>query len=206
MDEFKTINDLIAETVKQSSYVTAIISSVIFIIYTLIVRIFDVVKSKNKDKPLLEMASAIKENTQNIVKLNEVLDETFKNAEKKKLRQCEKAIECAFKSFGFKLVQETTAIIAHNNINVNRQLIVDNINKLVSTEYYNLYSTLSIYEIKGLTISSKLKEEWIKEVSNTIINIIYDNQDSIARVTLMTNRLSIYMNEYTTYVVSKSFN
>ena len=70
MDEFKTINDLIAETVKQSSYVTAIISSVIFIIYTLIVRIFDVVKSKNKDKPLLEMASAIKENTQNIVKLN----------------------------------------------------------------------------------------------------------------------------------------
>ena len=200
MDEFKTINDLIAETVKQSSYVTAIISSVIFIIYTLIVRIFDVVKSKNKDKPLLEMASAIKENTQNIVKLNEVLDETFKNAEKKKL------IECAFKSFGFKLVQETTAIIAHNNINVNRQLIVDNINKLVSTEYYNLYSTLSIYEIKGLTIASKLKEEWIKEVSNTIINIIYDNQDSIARVTLMTNRLSIYMNEYTTYVVSKSFN
>lgn len=206
MDDFKTINDIITETIKESSQITAIISSVIFIIYTIVIKLFDIIKTKNKDKPLLEMASAIKENTQNIAKLNEVLDETFKDVENKKSRQCEKAIECAFKSFGFKLIQESTAIIIHNNINVNKQLIIDNINKLVSTAYYNMYSTLSIYDIKGFNVGNRLKEEWIKEVSDTIINIIYNGQDSVVRINAVNNRISIYINEYTTYIISKTFN
>lgn len=206
MGEFQTINDIINESIKNSSYITIVISSCIFICYTLIVRLIDYFKSKDKNKPLIEMANAIKENTANIVKLNGVLDKTLKDAEKKEVRQCACAIELSFKSFAFKVMQECTAIIAHNNIVANKELIKDNIHKLISTEYYKLYSTLSIYEINEINVASKLREEWIKEIADNIINIIYDGQDPIIRANQVNNKLNIYINGYATLINNKVFN
>ena len=84
--------------------------------------------------------------------------------------------------------------------------IINNINKLVSTEYYKLYSNLSVYEIKEVNVASKLKEEWIKEIADNIIAIIYNGQDAIARITQVSNRINISINEYSTYVNNKTFN
>ena len=142
MNDFQTINDVVNESVRNSSYVAVVISSSVFIIYTIIVKTIDYFKSKGKTKPLLEMAAALKENTANIVKLNSVLDKTLKDAERKEARQCVNAIEASFKSMSFRLLQECTAIIAHNNISDNKELITDNILKLVSGEYYKLYNGL----------------------------------------------------------------
>lgn len=206
MDDFQTINEIVNESVRSSSYITVIISSCIFISYTLIVKLIDYFKSKNKNKPLLEMANALKENTSNIVKLNSVLDKTLKDAEKKEIRQCERAIDLAFKGFGYRLAQECTAVIVHNNIDENKELIVGNINKLVSAEYYKLYSTLSAYEISEINVATKLKEEWIKEVADNLIAIVYDGQEAITRVTQVNNRLNIYLNEYSTFINNKVFN
>jgi len=206
MDDFQTINEIVNESVRNSSYITVIISSCIFISYTLIIKLIDYFKSKNKNKPLLEMANALKENTSNIVKLNSVLDKTLKDAEKKEIRQCERAIDLAFKGFGYRLAQECTAVIVHNNIDENKELIVGNINKLVSAEYYKLYSTLSAYEISEINVATKLKEEWIKEVADNLIAIVYDGQEAITRVTQVNNRLNIYLNEYSTFINNKVFN
>lgn len=206
MNEFQTINDIINESIKNSSYITVVISSCIFISYTLIVKLIDYFKSKDKNKPLIEMANAIKENTANIVKLNSVLDKTLKDAEKKEIRQCQCAIDLSFKSFAFKVMQECTAIIAHNNIVANKDLIKDNINKLISTEYYKLYSTLSIYEVNEINVASKLREEWIKEIADNIINIIYDGQEAIIRANQVNNKLNIYINGYATLLNNKVFN
>lgn len=206
MNDFQTINEVVNESVRNSSYITVIISSCVFICYTLIIKLIDYFKSKSKSKPLLEMAAALKENTSNIVKLNSVLDKTLKDAEKKEIRQCERAIELAFKGFGYRLAQECTAVIAHNNIDENKELIIGNITKLVSAEYYKLYSTLSVYEISEINVATKLKEEWIKEVADNLIAIIYDGQDSITRVTQINNRLNIYLNEYSTFINNKVFN
>lgn len=206
MNDFQTITEIVNESVRSSSYITVIISSCIFIIYTLIIKIVDYFKSKGRSKPLLEMANAIKENTANIVKLNSVLDKTLQEAERKKLRQCETAIELGFKSFGFKISQDCASIIAHNNIDKNKNLIVGNINKLVSTEYYKLYSTFSAYEINEVNVASKLKEEWIREVADNIVGIVYDGQEPIARITQLNSRLAIYISEYSTYINNKVFN
>ena len=206
MDDFQTINDIVNESIRNSSYITVIISSCVFILYTLVVKLIDYFKSKNRGRPLLEMAEAIKENTANIVKLNSVLDKTLKEAERKELRQCENTIELGFKSFAFKLTQEAIAVIIHNNIELNRSLIVGNLTKLVSTEYYKLYSIFSAYEINEVNVATKLKEEWIKEIADNIIAIVYDSQDSITRITQLNNRLNIYINEYSTYVKNKIFN
>ena len=206
MNELEVINEIIAESVRNSSYVTVIISSGVFILYTLIINLISYFKDKNKNKPLLEMANSIKENTAYIIKLSNVLDKTLQDTEKKQNVRCENAIDCSFKAFGFKLIQEVQNIIAHNNIEKNKEFIVANVNKLVSTGYYKLYSELSVYEIKEVNVASKLKEEWIKEIADNIIAIIYNGQDAIARITQVSNRVNISINEYSTYVNNKTFN
>lgn len=206
MEDLKTINDIVSESVRNSSYITVIISSSVYIIYTLIVRLIDYFKSKNKDKPLLEMSKAMREMGDNIAKLNTVLNKNFEDAEKKEIRQCDRAIQLGFKAMAFKLTQEATNIIARNNITKNEELIHSNINKLVSTEYYKLYSTLSAYEIKEVIVASKLKEEWVKELADAIITIIYDGQEPVIRVAHLNDRINILINDYSTFISNKIFN
>ena len=206
MNDFQTVNDIVNESVRNSSYYTVAISSCVFILYTLIVQLIGYFKGKAKNKPLIEMAEAIKENTENVVRLNGVLDKTLQGAEKKKVRQCESAIDLAFKASSLRIIQEAASIIAHNNIDKNKEFIVSNINKFVSTEYYRLYSALAIYEINDVNVASRLKEEWIKEIADNIVDIIYNGQDAMTRVTQINNRLNVCINEYSTYINNKTFN
>lgn len=206
MEDLKTITEIVDESVRNSSYVTVIISSSVYIIYTLIVRLIDYLKAKNKDKPLLEMSKAMREMGDNIAKLNAVINKNFEDAEKKEVRQCDRAIQLGFRALGFKISQECSSIIAHNNIDKNKELIRSNINKLVSTEYYKLYSTLSAYEINEVIVSSKLKEEWIKEIADAIIAIIYDGQEPIIRIAHINDKITILINDYSTFVSNKIFN
>ena len=206
MNDFQTINDIVNESVRNSSYYTVAISSCVFLVYTLITHLISYFKSKDKNKPLIEMAEAIKENTENVVKLNGVLDKTLQGAEKRKVRQCESAIDLAFKASELRIIQDACSIIAHNNIDKNKEFIVSNINKFVNTEYYKLYSALSIYEINDVNVASRLKEEWIKEVADNLIDIIYNGQDATTRITQINNRLNICISEYSTYINNKTFN
>ena len=206
MNDFQTINDIVNESVRNSSYYTVAISSCVFIVYTLIVQLIGYFKAKNKSKPMLEMSNALKEMATNIVKLNSVLDKTLKEADRKKVRQCEVAIDIGFRTFAYEISQEIVSIIAHNNIDKNKELIIGNINKLVSTEYYKLYSVLSAYEINEVNIASKLKTEWIEEIAKNIIAIVYNGQDAIDRITHINNRLDISIDEYSTFINNKIFN
>ena len=206
MYDFQTINDIVNESVRNSSYYTVAISSCVFILYTLIIQLIGYFKQKSKNKPMIEMSKAMQEMAANIVKLNSVLDKTLKEAERKKTRQCELTIETGFKTFAYKIGQEVVSIIAHNNIDKNKGLITGNIAKLVSTEYYKLYSSLSAYEINEVNVASRLKEEWIREVADNIIAIVYNGQDGITRITQINNRLNISISEYSTYINNKTFN
>lgn len=206
MNDFQAINQIIDESIRNSSYITVVISSGVFICYTLIVQLISFFKQKDKNKPLIEMAICIKENTTNIVKLNAVLDKIFKDAERKEAHKCKNTIDLGFKSLGAAISKEIELIIIHNNIEKNRQLILDNITKLVSTEYYKLYAILSDYEINETNVARRLKEEWIDELTKAIIDIVYDGQDSISRITQINNRVGIYISKYSTYVSNKTFN
>ena len=206
MNDFQTINDIVNESVRNSSYYTVAISSCVFILYTLIVNLISYFKTKSKNKPILEMSKAMKEMTENIVKLNAVLDKTFKEAERKEIHKCKNVIELAFRNFASRISQECEDIITHNNIEKNKEFITDNITKLVSTEYYKLYSILSSYEINEVNVANRLKEEWIKEVADNMIAIIYDGQEAISRINQLNNRLFVYIDEYSTYINNKTFN
>lgn len=206
MEDFNTLNQIINESIRNSSYVSVIISSCVFIIYSLINKIVEVVKQKDRNKPLLEMASAIKDISSNVVMLNNVLNKTIQDSERKEISKAKNVVSLVFNSFQANIIQKCNEMIVHNHINDNKTLITENVNKLVSTEYYKTYSILSNYEIKDSIISSKLKEEWIKELTDDILMIMYNQQDDVTRIIQLNNKVSLDLTEYATYVINKTFN
>ena len=191
MGELQEVNDIVSNAVKDSSYITVLISSSVFILYTLIIKIVDYYKSKDKHKPLLEMASAIKDVSENVVKLNQVLDKTIQNAEQKEYDRIDNVIIASFLSFKSAILDQCIDTIIHNNIHENKDNITQNVYKTVNTEYYKLYSTFSAYEHDSVSVSTKLKEEWIDEVTDDCIAIMYNGNDALTRIRQLNHKLTL---------------
>lgn len=206
MDEFNQINQIVNDAIKDSSYITVLISSGVYIAYTLIVKLVDLFKSKDRNRPLIEMASAIKQVSENVVKLNGVLDKAFRDAESKEEAKIKNVICLGFDSFKVNVINICNSIIIHNNVDANIDLIKQNIFRLVSTEYYKLYNVFSAYEINGVNISTKLKDEWIDDITKECLDIIYNGQDGLTRISQISNRLDIIADEHSIFVNNKVFN
>lgn len=205
MHDLTTINEVISNAVKSSSYNTVLLSSCVFIIYTLIIKVIDMLKAKSRNKPIIEMATAIKDIGSNIIKLNNVLDKTFKDAEHKDYIRCKNAIRLAFEALKSKLNEDCIETIITNHVEENKEQIVENILKLVSTEYYKVYSILSNYEIDNVNVASQLDKRWIEQISNTIISVIYGKKSDISRILQLQHRLNIEIGKYETYIDNKIF-
>ena len=206
MDELQTVNDIVSNAVKDSSYITVLISSGVFILYTLIIKVVDLYKSKDKNKPLLEMASAIKDISENVVKLNQVLDKTIQDAETKEANRITNIILTAFTSFKSAVLDQCIDIIIHNNIEATKDNVKQTIYKTVSTEYYKIYSIFSAYEHDMVNVATKIKEEWIDDITNECLKIIYDGVDSSTRIRQLNNKLNLIVEEYSIYIKNKVFN
>lgn len=206
MDELQAVNDIVSNAVKNSSYITVLISSGVFILYTLIIKIVDLYKSKDKNKPLLEMASAIKDVSENVVKLNQVLNKTIQDAEQKEYDRIGNVIIASFTSFKSAILDQCIDTIIHNNVAANKDIITQNIYKTVSTEYYKLYSTFSAYEHDAINVATKIKEEWIDDVTDECIRIIYDGTEALDRIRKLNHRLNLISEEYSIYIKNKILN
>lgn len=206
MDDFNQVNQIVSDAIKDSSYITVLISSGVYILYTLIIRLVDLFKAKDRNKPLIQMASAIKEVSENVVKLNTVLDKQIQDAESKELTKVRQVISLAFDSFRANISKTCNEIIIHNNIEENRDLIRENLFKTISTEYYKLYNVFSTYEVDGINIATKIKDEWIDDTTKECLEVIYDGQDKDVRIGQILNKLTIIANEHSVYVNNKVFN
>lgn len=206
MDDFNQVNQIVSDAIKDSSYITVLISSGVYILYTLIIRLVDLFKAKDRNKPLIQMASAIKEVSENVVKLNTVLDKQIQDAESKELTKVRQVISLAFDSFRANISKTCNEIIIHNNIEENRDLIRENLFKTISTEYYKLYNVFSAYEVDGINIATEIKDEWIDDTTKECLEVIYDGQDKDVRIGQIINKLTIIANEHSIYVNNKVFN
>ena len=206
MNDLQTVNEIINTAVKDSSYITVIISCGVFILYTLINKVIELYKAKDRNKPMLEMASAIKQVSENVVKLNQVLDKTFQDAEIKEANRITNIITASFNSFKSEIITRTIDIIVHNNIEANKESVKQSIYRTVNTEYYKIYSIFSAYEHDKVNVATKLKEEWIDAVTEEVLQIIYNGQDATDRIRQINNKLSIDTEEYSTYINNKVFN
>ena len=206
MNDLQTVNNIIDTAVKDSSYTTVIISCGVFIIYTLINKVIELYKAKDRNKPMLEMASAIKQVSENVVKLNQVLDKTFQDAEIKEANRITNIITASFNSFKSEIITRVIDIIVHNNIETDKDSVKQSIYRTVSTEYYKVYSIFSAYEHDKVNVATKLKEEWIDAVTEEVLQIIYNGQDATNRIRQINNKLSIDTEEYSIYINNKVFN
>lgn len=206
MEDFNQVNQIVSDAIKDSSYITVLISSGVYILYTLIIKLVDLFKAKDRNKPLIQMASAIKEVSENVVKLNTVLDKQIQNTESKELTKARQVISLAFDSFRANISKTCNEIIIHNNIDTNRDLIRENLFKTISTEYYKLYNVFSAYEVDGINIATKIKDEWIDDTTKECLEVIYDGQDKDIRIGQILNKLTIIANEHSVYVNNKVFN
>ena len=206
MDELQAVNDTVSNAVKDSSYITVLISSGVFILYTLIIKIVEYYKSKDKHKPLLEMASAIKDVSENVVKLNQVLDKTIQDAEQKEYDRIGNVIIASFLSFKSAILDQCIDTIIHNNINENKDNVTQNIYKTVNTEYYKLYSIFSEYEHDSVSVATKIKESWIDDVTDECIKIMYNGNDALTRIRQLNHKLGLISEEYSIYLKNKILN
>lgn len=206
MDDFNQVNQIVSDGIKNSSYITVLISSGVYILYTLIIRLVDLFKAKDRNKLLIQMDSAIKEVNKNVVELNTVLDKQIQDAESKELTKVRQVISLAFDSFRANISKTCNEIIIHNNIEENRDLIRENLFKTISTEYYKLYNVFSAYEVDGINIATKIKDEWIDDTTKECLEVIYDGQDKDVRIGQIINKLAIIANEHSVYVNNKVFN
>lgn len=206
MEDLQTINDIINGAVKDSSYVTVLISSGVFILYTLIIKVVDLFKAKDRNKPIIEMASAIKEVSENVVKLNQVLDKTIQDAETKEASRINNIILTAFNSFKAALLDQCIDIVIYNHIETTRDNVKQTIYKTTSTEYYKLYSIFSAYEHDSVNVATKIKEEWIDDITNECLKIIYDGAEATLRIRQLNNKLNLIIEEYSIYIKNKVFN
>ena len=206
MNDLQAVNEIINTAVKDSSYTTVIISCGVFILYTLINKVIELYKAKDRNKPMLEMASAIKQVSENVVKLNQVLDKTFQDAEVKEANRISNIITASFNSFKSEIITRSIDIIVHNNIETNKESIKQSVYRTVSTEYYKVYSIFSAYEHDKVNVATKLKEEWIDAVTEEVLQIIYNGQDATDRIRQINNKLTIDTEEYSIYINNKVFN
>ena len=206
MNDLQTVNNIIDTAVKDSSYTTVIISCGVFIIYTLINKVIELYKAKDRNKPMLEMASAIKQVSENVVKLNQVLDKIFQDAEIKEANRITNIITASFNSFKSEIITRVIDIIVHNNIETDKDSVKQSIYRTVSTEYYKVYSIFSAYEHDKVNVATKLKEEWIDAVTEEVLQIVYNGQDATDRIRQINNKLAIDTEEYSIYINNKVFN
>lgn len=206
MEDLQLINDIVSQSTKEASYWSVIISSTVFIIYTIVIRVFDYFKTKDKDKPLLEMSKAIQEVSNNVIKLNTVLDKMIQDNSKKDFIKCKNTIELSFICFENNIFKFCREIILHNNIEANKDSIKQSIYRTVSTEYYKIYSIFSVYEYDKINVATRLKEEWIDAITEEVLQIIYNGQDATDRIRQINNKLSIDTEEYSIYINNKVFN
>lgn len=203
MEEFKVFNSVIENTVRDTSYITVIISSVVFISYTVIIKLIDYFRHKDDKKSLVEMGFAVKEVSNNVAKLNAILDNLFQDITKKNLEKGKIIIELAFFNFQYKIVNLCRNIIINNNIDINKEFIIANITKTVNTEFYRAYHTLSLYEVGNTLLSEFLKDSWKDDCIKDVLAIIYNGQEDKLRISQINSNLSIKVDNWIVYINNK---
>ena len=136
--------------------------AIVVAIYLIVIKIIDTKKEKNAIKITNELLETIS-------KISNFLDNVINNIIDKDKDKCKNAIKNSFESARMHITEYIVNVIAKNNINDNKDNIVDNIKTIINAEFYNTYNTLSMYTINEINVATILKEQWKNDlIDNTI--------------------------------------
>lgn len=172
--------------------------AIIVLIYLLVIKIIDAKREKASIKITNELVSAIN-------KISNFLDNITDNILEKDRDKCRCAIKQAFFSSASVIIEFVSKTIINNHITINRDNIINNIEHLVNSEYYNISNSLSLYTIDGHKVNEFLKEEWISEIEKDVVDIIFDDKlNKETKIVTFNNRMTIKCQDFAIYVTNKA--
>ena len=139
---------------------------VIVLIYLIIIKVIDTKKESNAVKINKEVTECFR-------KLNLFLDYITKDILNDAEEKRDYAIKNSFKTFANSIIRHATSVVVINNIDNNKENIIENIHYIVESNYYRLYNLMFLYKICGY-----IKPEWKTEISEDVVEIIYNDEFS----------------------------
>jgi len=172
--------------------------AILVIIYLVLVKLID---SKKESKQIKLNNQLI----ESISRIGNFVEDLSKNIIEKDRDKCKAAIEDSIKSSGISLINFVSDTVLHNHVKENKDSIENNIVNIVNSEYYTIYSTLSLYTINGIKVNSVMKSEWMMEIERDIRNIIFNNDLSASdKISTFTREINFRFQSYITYLINKT--
>lgn len=165
---------------------------VIVLIYLIIIKIIDTKKGSNAVKLNKEVSDCFR-------KLNSFLDYITKDILNDAEEKRDYAIKNSFKAFANSIIRHATSVIIANNIDNNKENIIENIHYIVDSNYYRLYNLMFLYKLCGF-----IKPEWKKEINEDVVEIIYNNKFSKEeKLYNINNKINIKVDGYISIVMKQ---
>lgn len=172
--------------------------AILVVIYLLIIKIIDNKKESKQAKISKQLADSVSE----ISSFIKVMTTDVINKDKDK---CKAAIEDSMFASALRLSNFVNDTILHNHIHENKDNVYANIHNIVNSEYYSIYSSLSLYTLNTIKVSDYMKTEWMSELEKDMIDIIYsDKLSDIDKINTFIHKINIRIQSYITYIINKS--
>lgn len=181
----------------QKSLEQGLIPGIIILVWLIVNKIIDAKKESKQIKLNKDVVDSF-------VTISNYFKDITQHTIDKNRDRCKKTIMLSFKAFANTIIKFSTTTIINNNIEVNKENIIDNIKRIINLEYYNLYTVLFTYNIDKNKITDYFKEEWKDELQKDLINIIYNHQLSKEQKLYTINyKINIRIEDYYVYVTNK---
>lgn len=181
--------ELLAEAISEG-----IAPAIVIAIFLIVNKLIDNKKENIKIKLSSDIINCINN-------INFFINDITENIINKDKNKCQMAIKDAMFAAGLRLSIFVATTIVNNHIETNKENILSNIKNIINSEYYNVYSTLSLYKINNKEVSSYLNKEWMNDVEKDIIDIIYNtNLNKEDKILTFANKINLRFQTYVTYI------
>lgn len=174
---------------------------------SLVVAIYLVINKIIDNKKESQSAKINQNIVENFNKLNNFLKYVTDDIIAKESDRRDLAIKNSFDRLENELVKFGTYTIINNNIDLNKDNILDNARHTVISEIHALQSALSLYSSEKVNLSTYIDRNWEEEIYNDIVNIIFrDKFTKEQKIYTLHNKISIRINEYKSITLKHHFN
>lgn len=181
--------ELLAEAISEG-----IAPAIVIAVFLIVNKLIDNKKENIKIKLSSDIINCINN-------INFFINDITENIINKDKNKCQMAIEDAMFAAALRLSMFVTTTIVNNHIETNKENILSNIKNIINSEYYSVYSTLSLYKVNNKEVSSYLKKEWMNDVEKDIIYVIYNtNLNKEDKILTFVNKINLRFQTYVTHI------
>lgn len=180
-----------------ASFQYGIPAAIIVAVYLIVNKIIDAKKEKKR----VDISDTL---VNGFANLNNFLSYFTDDIIKKEQDKCEFAIKDSFNAFENSLLKFSITTIINNNVEENKESIVDNIKHIINNSYWAVYSCLILYKSGEEKVSDYLDQVWKDELEKDISNIIFDSKKTKEqRIYSINNKIHLDVNSYCVHVINK---